>query len=138
MIRSATDVLPSQYPPDPYPPDHSPPRPADADLELRSGWIFKIEQEIVNFFRLTQCESSFFVYLEQHEQWSRLGYFLSKPNNWTNGKLTTGHLLLVVLDCRSDRKVNIVMNFCLHRNSTFRQKKWLKEDFFWRKGIYKT
>ena len=43
VISSVTDV-PSQHQPDPYPPDHSPPRPADVDLELRSGRIFNIEQ----------------------------------------------------------------------------------------------
>ena len=43
----------------------------------------------------------------------------------------TGHLLLVVLDWRKiDRKVNSVIIFPNRKNTTFRPKKRLKEDFF--------
>ena len=49
----------------------------------------------------------------------------------------TGHLLLVVLDWRkSDRKVNSVIIFPNRKNTTFRPKKRLKEDFFFGENVF--
>ena len=80
VIRSVTDEVPSQHQPDPYPPDHSPPRPADVDLELRSGRIFNTEDDVFNFVKSysSNVRAAFSCTSNNKKQVRK--YYFSKPN----------------------------------------------------------